>query len=627
MKFGRQFLTFILALCLQVPVFAFNADERIRWLRIQTEIDRQVVDLQNITIPELQDMIRAGKLTYYELTRMYLRRIELYDLNATVISVSDKIHMMLVHIEPDDLSTLKLNSVRMLNRHALSEAKKRDSAFVADPSVAQGLFGMPVLVKNNVNVVGMPNTAGSVALANNYPPFDAPIITKLKDAGAIILGKLNLTEFANFIAIGMTSGFSSLGGQVLNPYRPVRLLGDTITLDPSGSSAGSGVAAAAAFSAVTIGTETSGSILSPAFMNFVVGIKPTVGLISRHGIIPISSTQDIAGPMTRNVTDAAILLTAMAGFDPNDETTESIENAGLTGVDFTQSLRLGNLQGRRLGLIGIPPEDHFAYKPFQQAIRALRGAGAEIVTKSDGSALTFFNPEDSTTNPRFWQSIVLAYDFARDLPAYLATLDKSFPIKTLQDIIDFNNEHMKTNPDAFPFGQELLIRSNEIDLEAKKDSFLIDRERDILLSRTYGIDYLLEKHNLDGLVNTSLNVLPTIIGARARYPTVSIPLANYGGTTNPVNMTFIGTAFSEAQLIEFAFVVEQAGSFRIPPGLAEKTRLGEAIQEARNLLNDAKARIQTVYDFAWAIYQNNFLTQDDVDKAERDLRAAILSVQ
>jgi len=605
MKQNYTLLLLVFLLSFQTLVFASEATEhRLIQLRQQLALDMQIVDLQNVTIPELQDMIRAGKLTYTQLTEMYLRRIHLYDFN-----------------------TVKLNTVRMLNPHALAEAEKRDRAFAADPSVARGLFGMPVLVKDNINVVGMPNTAGSVALANNYPPFDAPIITKLNDAGAIILGKLNLTEFANFIAIGMTTGWSSLGGQVLNPYRPVPLLGDTITVRPSGSSAGSGVAAAAAFAAATIGTETSGSILSPAFMNSVVGIKPTVGLVSRHGIIPISSTQDIAGPMTHNVTDAAILLTAMAGFDPNDETTKSIENAGLTSVDFTQSLRLGNLQGRRLGLVSIPSEDHFAHEAFQVAINALKNAGAEIITKSDGSALTFFNPEDSNTNPRFQQSIVLAYDFARDLPAYLATLDKDFPIRTLQNIIDFNNEYMKSNPDAFPFGQELMIRSNEIDLEAKKDSFLIDRERDRLFSRTHGIDYLLEKHNLDGLISTSLSVLSTVIGARAGYPTVSIPLANPGGTRNPVNMTFVGTAFSEAQLIEFAFVVEQAGNFRIPPGLAEKTRLDETIQEARNLSSEAKARIQAVYNSAWEIYQSNFSTQSDVDSATRALSNAISNLR
>ena len=605
MKQNYTLLLLVFLLSFQTLVFASETTEhRLIQLRQQVALDMQIVDLQNVTIPELQEMIRAGKLTYTQLTQMYLRRIELYDFN-----------------------TVKLNSVRMLNPHALAEAEKRDRAFAADPSVARGLFGMPVLVKDNINVVGMPNTAGSVALANNYPPFDAPIITKLNDAGAIILGKLNLTEFANFIAIGMTTGWSSLGGQVLNPYRPAPLLGDTITVRPSGSSAGSGVAAAAAFAAATIGTETSGSILSPAFMNSVVGIKPTVGLVSRHGIIPISSTQDIAGPMTHNVTDAAILLTAMAGFDPNDETTKSIENAGLTSVDFTQSLRLGNLQGRRLGLVSIPSEDHFAHEAFQVAINALKNAGAEIITKSDGSALTFFNPEDSNTNPRFQQSIVLAYDFARDLPAYLATLDKDFPIRTLQNIIDFNNEYMKSNPDAFPFGQELMIRSNEIDLEAKKDSFLIDRERDRLFSRTHGIDYLLEKHNLDGLISTSLSVLSTVIGARAGYPTVSIPLANPGGTRNPVNMTFVGTAFSEAQLIEFAFVVEQAGNFRIPPGLAEKTRLDETIQEARNLSSEAKARIQAVYNSAWEIYQSNFSTQSDVDSATRALSNAISNLR
>ena len=595
---------FALILLLGLMTTAKASYTAMQILEKQVAWDMQIVDLQHATIPELQDMIRTGQLTYTQLTEMYLRRIHFYDFN-----------------------TVKLNSVRMLNPHALAEAKKRDSMFALDPSVATGLFGMPVLVKNNVNVVGMPNTAGSVALANNYPPFDAPIITKLNDAGAIILGKLNLTEFANFIAIGMTTGWSSLGGQVLNPYRPVPLLGDTITVRPSGSSAGSGVAAAAALSAVTIGTETSGSILSPAFMNSVVGIKPTVGLVSRFGIIPISSTQDVAGPMARNVTDATILLTAMAGFDPNDETTKSIENAGLTGVDFTKSLRLGNLQGRRLGLVSIPPEGHVAYEPFQQAIKALKDAGAEIVTKPDGSALTFFNPEDSNTNPPFWQSIVLAYDFARDLPAYLATLDEDFPIKILQDIINFNTEYMKTNPDAFPFGQELLIRSNEIDLEAQRDSFLIDRERDRLLSRTYGIDYLLEKHNLDGLISTSMSVLSTVIGARAGYPTVSIPLANPGGTRNPINMTFIGTAFREAQLIEFAFVVEQAGNFRIPPGLADKGGLGIMIERAQALSERERASIQDIYNSAWEVYQSNFSTQRGVDSATRNLFDAMLKFE
>jgi len=520
-------------------------------LMITSSAFAQHIDLQNVTILDLQNLVKDGKLSYKELTQMYLNRIELFDFN-----------------------TIKLNSVRILNPQALADAERCDLVFAADPAVAKGMFGIPVLVKDNINVTGMPTTAGSVALAGNYAPYNATLITRLKASGAVILGKTNLTEFANYIAIGMANGFSSLGGQVLNPYRPVRLMGDTVTMYPSGSSAGSGVAAAAALSTVTVGTETSGSILSPCFTNSIAGIKPTVGLISRYGVIPISSSQDIAGPMGRNVTDIAILLNALAGYDPKDETTGSIEKAGVTGMDYTRSLKLGGLKGKRIGLVGIPDKNNFAFAPFQKALQALKDAGVEIVTRPNGAALTYYNPDNPDVNPPYPASIVLDYDFAKDLPAYLATLDEQYPIKTLQNIVDFNNAYMKTDSAAFPFGQAIMIRCAGLDLEAQKERYLEDRAKDILYSRVNGIDYLLKQYNLDCIVSTSHTGSTTGIAAKAGYPTVSIPLANPGGTAYPVNMHFTGTAFSEAQLIEFAYTVEQATHFRIPPDLTEKSSLG-----------------------------------------------------
>ena len=599
--FIKRFLLLLLPLSLFVLLSVSCTTDKLVRLRQQVEADMQRVDLQNATIVDLQNLVRAGKLTYKELTQMYLRRIELFDAN-----------------------TISLNSVRALNPQALAEAEQRDREVAANPYLAQGMFGIPVLIKDNINVVGMPTTAGSVALANNYTPTNAHLADRLMDAGAVILGKVNLTEFGNYIAIGMTGGWSSLGGQVRHPYRPVTLTGDTITLNPSGSSAGSGTAAAAALAAVTIGTETSGSILSPSFTNSVVGIKPTVGLVSRSGVIPIALSQDISGPMVRNVTDAAILLTAIMGFDPNDESTAKIEQAEMTHVDFTQSLRLGGLSGKRVGLVGIPPEGNVAYAPFQKAIQVLRDAGVEIVTNPDGTALTYPNPDNPGTNPRIWASSVLDFEFARDLPVYLATLSADFPIRTLQDILDFNNAYMEHSPEAFPFGQAILERCAALDLETSLEQYLADRERDLRLSGDYGIDYLLEKHELEALISASnVGITTLVMGARAGYPTVSIPLANPNGTAYPINLHFTGTAFSEAILIELAYVVEQATNFRIPPGLAEKSELGNVIGIAKELSAERRAHFQHIFDLAFAVYQCNFSIQAEVDKAVAALRVVL----
>ena len=598
-------MAFLLCACSTLYAQQMTQDEQLHLARLELKITRDmlIVDLQRATILDVQELVKAGKLTYKELTQMYLDRIEFYDFN-----------------------TICLNTVRALNPHALADAEKCDALFAAHPEVAKGMFGMPVLIKDNINFVGLPTTAGSVALANNFAPYDATLVTMLKASGAVILGKTNLTEFANYIALNMPTGFSSLGGQVRNPYRPVPLLGDSLTLRPSGSSAGSGAAAAAALAAITIGTETSGSILSPCFANSIVGIKPTVGLVSRWGIIPISSTQDTGGPMGRNVTDVAILLNIMAGVDPNDEATIGINEAGVANIDYTKSLKLNDLKGKRLGLLGVPTVDDVTYEPFNKALTALRDAGAEIVTKPDGTALTYYNPDHPDTNPPYPNTIILDYDFAKDLPAYLSTLDKSYPIKTLGDIIDFNNEFMKSDSTAFPYGQALLLRCNDLDLEAKREEYLSDRQKDILYSRENGIDYLLSTYHLDGLIGIGTvgsPFSPTLIGAKAGYPTISLPLANPGGTTYPLNITFTGTAFSEAQLIEFAYVVEQATHFRIPPGLADKSTLGVTINAAMELSDTQQALCKDRLDAALAVYHNNFATQREIDITNDELRAVI----
>ena len=328
--------------------------------------------------------------------------------------------------------------------------------------------------------------------------------------------------------------------------------------------------------------------------------------------------------MGRNVTDVALLLNVLAGYDSHDVITQSIETAGVTGVDYTKNLKSGDLKGKRIGLVGIPDEDNAAYMPFQQALEALKEAGAEIITKADGTALTYYNPEDPDVNPRPPSSIVFDYDFAKDLPAYLATLDENYPIKTLQHIVDFNNEYMKTDSSAFPFGQAILIRCAELDLEEQRALYLSDREKDIVYARTHGIDYLLNTYTLDCLVSTSRTGSTTLIGAKAGYPTVSIPLSNPGGTTNPINMHFTGTAFSEAQLIEFAYVVEQATDFRIAPGLAEKSSLGAVISAVQELQDETQTLLQDIYNSTLDVYHNNFATQMEVDKAKDELQSAML---
>ncbi|MDR3202223.1 MAG: hypothetical protein LBT54_03725, partial [Bifidobacteriaceae bacterium] len=558
-------------------------------LRIQVALDALEVELQTTTIPELQALVRAGSLTYERLMGFYLHRIELYDLN-----------------------TVALKSVRALNPRALEIARAKDAEVRANPDKAKGIFGMPVMVKDNVGTIGtdgMPTTAGSVALAQSYYPTDSFIAKRIKDAGAIMFGKLNLSEFANYISTaGMPSGYSSLAGQVFNPYKQTLNANGAPVLSPSGSSSGSGAASAAALAAVTIGTETSGSILSPTQANSIAGVKPTVGLVSRTGIVPLSSSQDTAGPMGRTVADIAELLTIVSGWDTADPITH--DSVGRV-QDYARYLQRGSLRGARLGLIGNPSAVQAG--AYSTAVAALTALGATVVTTASGGALPY--APDYSSNNGGTGSIVLNYDFKKDLTEYLATLAPDYPIKNMADLIAYNDAH----PETVKYGQGLILQAYARDLDAQRPTFERDRANDLLNSRDRGIDWTLDHYDLDALITVSGST--TGIAAKAGYPTVSVPV---GYNSNPpqsnswgaVNLGFTGTAYSEAQLISFAYDFEQATHSRIPPGMAVKDDLRAILAAApADPFADDVAALDILLAAATERVNSTFSTQKDVDRA------------
>jgi amidase len=464
-------------------------------------------NLQTVTIPELTKGLAGGRITSRGLVGAYLTRIRAYD--------------------------GKLNSIRALNPQALRIAARLDAERSAG-RIRGPLHGIPVLLKDNIGTLDMPTTAGSIALEGSIPLHAATITEKLEDAGAIILGKTNLSEFANWVDLSMPSGYSSLGGQVLNPYA----FADT----PSGSSSGSGVAGTMAFAAGTVGTETSGSILSPSGANSLVGIKPTTGLLSRYGILPLAPSFDTPGPMTRTVTDAAVMLGVMAGVDPKDPRTE--ESADATQTDYTKYLGTSRLEGAR---IGYNPDDGSAL--FDKALTVLEEQGATLV-ETDKLA--------NTSLVGLTEIAEIPNEFKASLNTYLAEeTPDTLRVRTLGDIIEYNEQH----PDKVKYGQKLLIASNAtpgVDNPATQAAATVTIE-----SSKAAIDATLLADDLDAIVapgSTYANV-----GAAAGYPTVIVP-AGYGGNGNkPFGLSFLGTGYSEPTLIGFAYDYEQASRLRVPP--------------------------------------------------------------
>jgi amidase len=419
------------------------------------------------------------------------------------------------------------------------------------------LHGIPVLIKDNIGTADrMSTTAGSLALAGSVPGQDSFIVRKLREAGAVILGKTNLSEWANFRSGKSTSGWSGRGGQTRNPY--------ALDRNPCGSSSGSGAAVSANFCAVAVGTETDGSIVCPSSANGIVGIKPTLGLVSRTGIIPIAHSQDTAGPMARSVADAAILLGVLAGADPADAATGAAR--GGNHNDFARYLDPNGLKGVRIGVA----RKFFAFservdKLMEDALQAMKHQGAELIDPAD--IPTFGKFDDSETE-------VLLFEFKADLNAYLTGLGPKAPVRSLKDLIEFNERNRASEMPYF--GQDLFLKAQSKGPPTSQ-AYRKARARNHRLSRIEGIDAVLKKHRLDALVApTGGPAWPTDLingdhftggsstpAAVAGYPNINVPAGFIFGL--PVGISFFGAAWSEPRLIRIAYAYEQATRLRKPP--------------------------------------------------------------
>ncbi|MEM7417719.1 MAG: amidase [Gemmatimonadota bacterium] len=494
-------------------------------------------ELDEVTVAELQASMERGERSAREITEMYLARITEIDGQGP-----------------------ELRSIIETNPDALAIADELDAERAAG-NVRGPLHGIPVAIKDNIDTRdGMTTTAGSLALEGSIPPQDAFISAQLRAAGAIILAKANMSEWAYFRGVRATSGWSARGGQCRNPY--------ALDRNPCGSSSGSGVAVSANLVPLTVGTETGGSIMCPSSINGVVGIKPTVGLWSRSGIIPISHSQDTAGPMARTVRDAAVLLGPLTGVDPRDEATTA--SAGNSHTDYTQFLDADGLRGARIGVArSFPFQDPRVLALFDEAIEAMREAGATIVDPTNLQASAWNDP---------LSLVLLQYEFKHDLNAYLESLGPDAPVKSLEEVIEFN----RANADReMPFfGQQQMIASqargpltDPAYLEAKQT---IQRA-----AREDGIDRLVAEHRIDAIVAPTMGVAwPTdhIKGDRldggssagpaaiAGYPDISVPMGFVSGL--PVGVSFFGGAWTEPTLLRIAYAYEQATGHRRPPTFA-----------------------------------------------------------
>lgn len=485
---------------------------------------------EEITIDEIRSGYENGDFTIAEVVQAYLDRIEKIDQSGP-----------------------ELNSVIYLNPDAVSVAEQLDRE-LAEGESRGALHGIPILLKDNIDTSDMPTTAGSRFMEGSIPPDDAFIVQKLRDQGAVILGKTNLSEWANFHSDFSSSGWSGLGGQTKNPY--------DITRNPCGSSAGSGVAASANLAAITIGTETNGSIVCPSNANGIVGLKPTVGLWSRNGIIPISYHTDSGGPMTRTVRDAAILLGALAGSDPADELTEPSDENRVE--DYTQFLNEDGIEGKRIGFFTGPMGNHFRVDTLMnQAVEFFEQQGATIVEIDEIT-------EENIGGDAFQ---VLLYEFKDGLNTYFNALGENAPISSIEELAE---RTMQSGIEQERFDRSLIINASEKgDLESEEYQSAL--ERMLSVSREGGIDRVMDEHNLDAIISPTgspawktdlilgdnFSLSSSSPSARAGYPIITVPMGNIEGL--PVGLSIFGRAWSEPVLLEIAYAYEQGTNHRIVP--------------------------------------------------------------
>lgn len=490
-------------------------------------------ELEEVSISEMQQALQSRKYSSQSLVEKYFDRINDVDKRGPALN-----------------SVIELNPEAEAIAVALDRERK-------DKGPRGPLHGIPILIKDNIDSADrMRTTAGSLALLSSRPRQDASVTRRLRDAGAIILGKTNLSEWANIRSSKSSSGWSARGGQTRNPY--------ALDRNPCGSSSGSGAASSANLCAGAIGTETDGSVVCPSSANSLVGIKPTVGLVSRSGIIPIAHSQDTAGPMTRTVSDAAILLGALAGEDPGDPKTK--ESRGHVHTDYTRFLNRNGLAGARLGIV----RRNFGFNDrvdrlMNDLIAQIKKLGAVVI-----------DPVSIPTAGKFDESEleVLLYELKADLNAYLAALGPQAPVKSLKEIIEFNE---KNRDREMPyFGQDLFIKAQEKGPLTSKP-YVQALRRNLLMTRGQGIDFVLRQHRLDALIApTGGPAWPTDLvngdhftggyssaSAVAGYPHITVPAGYVFGL--PVGISFFAGAYSEPKLITFAYAFEQATKARRPP--------------------------------------------------------------
>jgi amidase len=534
------------------------------------------------TIPEMRAALEQRRITSRELVQQYLVRIATYE--------------------------DKLNAAITVNPRAFQEADERDRER-AQGRIRGPLHGIPIALKDNIQTTDMPTTGGALAFDGYVPPYEATVTTRLREAGAIIIAKTGMTELANWVASGMPGNYNALKGYGMNPYDPRRdpreaTFDGRPVMGTGGSS--SGIGTSANFWAANVGTETSGSILSPANQTMLAAIKPTVGRISRYGIIPITSDQDTAGPMAKRVSDVAILLGALERGNPDTRDPATTRCTPPPNADYTPYLRRDGLKGARIGIpraffydrVSVPGSDRprgglnpEQAKAMAEAIDTLRAQGAVIIDPVEIPSVTNPDPKQNflafgtcsgTENARGKDadcSAVLKYGMKRDFNTWLASLGPTAPVKTLTELRKWNEAHQKAG--AIKYAQANLDISDEMDVETDRLRYEADRAKDILLAGTNGIDAAMKTNNLDALFFPAAS--GAAIAAKPGYPTVMVPFAfvpnvpsgpnaspypdGFNPKPQPYSVSFTGMACSEPRLIEIGYAFEQATRRRVPPPL------------------------------------------------------------